>query len=153
MGAYKPIYTKEYIGKVVAELLASGERDTTQWSTPKGAQLKRKETITLNVTQNEYWAINQIAKKYKMSVADMLKRIIIAFFFKTENCVVDLTHKINQETMKSLFGYAARRVDEDVKKGDRKKRRKKKKEVKQVMVRRRIKVDGKYVVGRQRVKV
>jgi hypothetical protein len=146
-------YSKEYITKVVAELLASGDRALTGWSAPKGVGQRRKETVTLNVTRDEYWAIKQIAKKYKMSVADMLKRIIIAFFFKSENCVVDLTHKINQETMKSLFGYAARRVDEDVKKGERRTRRKKPKERKEIYIRRRIRVDGKLVHARQRVKV
>ena len=111
-------YSRADIELIIAHLLAD-DPDISNWHSPKGVLPKKSMTITFKVQEDEYWVIKHLAEKNRISVAEMIKALVLGHFVKHEpEIVLPMTKDVGSKVMLKLFGIAARKTKKKIKRDE-----------------------------------
>ena len=103
-------YTKAEIEGVLAQLLVN-EADLGRWHSPKGVFPHKNKKLLMTFSVSEFWVVNHLAKKRKLNLSDMLKWLLINYYFRIEVPQADiLKETLSIKTREWLYGYAMRKI-------------------------------------------
>jgi len=114
-------YSRADIELIIAHLLAD-DPEISNWHSPKGVLPKKTMGITVKVQEDEYWVIKHLAEKNRLSMAEMLKSLVLGHFVKHEpEIVLPMTKDVGSKVMLKLFGIAARKTKKKIRRLEKKK--------------------------------
>lgn len=108
-------YTKAEIEKVIANLLVDEEK-LGKWSSPKGVFPHRRDAVTLNFNTDEGWVVRDLARKSNKNIVEMMKYLIIHYYFNKfikQDMLLKAENYVPIKTRMWLYGFAVRQLRKD----------------------------------------
>lgn len=102
-------FTPEHIDRIVAELLA--DRSINKWTNPDKNATRQGKMIPIRFTQNQYEVVMFICKQWNVTLAYLIKKLIVRQYFKESGWIEAIAKEIPKDVWDHLFTYAADRIN------------------------------------------
>lgn len=103
-------FSKEHIDRIIAELLAEKGKNLNRWHTPNGNSTIQGKMVPIRFSPNQHEVVMYMCKQWNVSLAYMVKKLIVRQYFKESGWIEHIAKEIPQDVWDHLFSFAHDRI-------------------------------------------